>query len=97
MLSDKRRHLEEEFENTIRFINELAAGVRVVIPHLGLLNGGYSAFVEHGVWDKPKVYADTALASRYEIKDYLKIMGMIGYCLDRIFHLVIPKRSSQKY
>jgi hypothetical protein len=33
--------LEEEFENTIRFINELAIGVNVIIPHLDLLNGGY--------------------------------------------------------
>ncbi len=63
--------LEEEFENTIRFINELAIGVRVIIPHLGLLNGGYDAFSKHEMWDNPNVYADTALASRYEIEDYL--------------------------
>ena len=67
--------LEEEFENTLFFINELAVGVKVIIPHLGLLNGGYHTFVEHGVWDKPNVYADTALASRYEIKDYIENFG----------------------
>ncbi len=75
----KRRNmpvvLEEEFENTIYFINELAVGVKVIIPHLGLLNGGYHAFVEHGVWDKPNVFADTALASSYEIKDYIDNFG----------------------
>lgn len=32
--------LEEENKNTIRFIKEIAVGVRVIIPHLGLLNGG---------------------------------------------------------
>ena len=75
----KRRNmpvvLEEEFENTIYFINELAVGVKVIIPHLGMLNGGYHAFVEHGVWDKQNVYADTALASRYEIEDYVDNFG----------------------
>ena len=75
----KRRNmpivLEEEFENTQFFINELAVGVKVIIPHLGLLNGGYHAFVEHGLWDNPNVYADTALASQYEIKDYIDNFG----------------------
>ena len=75
----KRRNmpvvLEEEFENTLFFINELAIGVKVIIPHLGLLNGGYNAFVKHGVWDKQNVYADTSLASRYEINDYIDNFG----------------------
>jgi uncharacterized protein len=75
----KRRNMpvvvEEEFENTLFFINELAVGAKVILPHLGLLNGGYSAFVEHGLWDNPNVYADTALASQYEIKDYIENYG----------------------
>jgi hypothetical protein len=75
----KRRNmtvvLEEEFENSLFFINELAVGTKIIIPHLGLLNGGYHAFVEHGVWDKPNVYADTALASTHEIKDYIENFG----------------------
>jgi hypothetical protein len=75
----KRRNmpvvLEEEFENTLFFINELAVGTKIIIPHLGLLNGGYHAFVEHGVWDKPNVYVDTALASTHEIKDYIENFG----------------------
>ena len=75
----KRRNmpvvLEEEFENTLYFINELAVGVKVIIPHLGLLNGGYHAFVEKGIWDNPNVYADTALASSRDIKDYIENFG----------------------
>ncbi|MBW2489522.1 MAG: amidohydrolase family protein, partial [Deltaproteobacteria bacterium] len=75
----KRRNmpvvLEEEFENSLFFINELAVGAKIIIPHLGLLNGGYHAFVEHGVWDKPNIYADTALASPHEIKDYIENFG----------------------
>jgi len=38
-------------------------------------NGGYHAFVEHGVWDKANIYADTALASTHEIKDYIENFG----------------------
>ena len=30
--------LEEEFQNTRRFIEELADGITVIVPHLGLLN-----------------------------------------------------------
>jgi len=67
--------LEEEFENTLYFINELAQGVRVVVPHLGLLNGGYELLRRHGIWDMPNVYADTALAPSGEIRDYIARYG----------------------
>jgi hypothetical protein len=63
--------LEEEFENTLFFINELAEGVRVIIPHLGMLNGGYELLRRNGIWEKPNIYSDTALASPGEIKDYV--------------------------
>ncbi|MCP3898799.1 MAG: amidohydrolase family protein [Desulfobacteraceae bacterium] len=67
--------LEEELENTIKFINEYAQGVRVIIPHLGGLNGGYNAIAGSGLWEKPNVYADTALASSHEISNYIKNYG----------------------
>ena len=67
--------LEEELTNTLRFIRELAVGIRVIIPHLGGLNGGYGAILRHGLWEEPNVWADTALASTYEIKDYIKRYG----------------------
>ncbi len=67
--------LEEEFENTLFFINELAEGVRVIIPHLGMLNGGYERLRGSGIWEKPNVYADTALASSGEMKDYVSRYG----------------------
>jgi predicted TIM-barrel fold metal-dependent hydrolase len=53
----------------------LAIGARVIIPHLGLLNGGYQAFVRNGIWDDPNVYADTALASPHDISDYISNFG----------------------
>lgn len=67
--------LEEEFENTIFFIQELASGVKVIIPHLGLLNGGYEMLRRKDIWSLPNVYADTALAASGEIKDYIARYG----------------------
>ncbi len=67
--------LEEELSNTIRFINELAPKARVIIPHLGGLNGGYNAIVNSDLWENPNVYADTALASAHEIQHYVETYG----------------------
>lgn len=95
--------LEEELANTLFFIRELAKGVRVIIPHLGGLNGGYSAIKFSGLWDLPDVFADTALASTDEILDYIDNFGhdrlMFGsdfpfgeprYELEKIFKLNLP-------
>jgi len=96
----KRRNmpvvLEEEFENTIRFINELAVDIKVIIPHLGLLNGGYHAFAEKGIWDNPNVYADTALASRYEIEDYINRFGYDRILFGSDFPFGDPKEELSK-
>jgi len=62
-------------KNTILFIEKLAPGVRVIIPHLGGLNGGYTAIKNYGLWDNPDVYTDTALASSFEISDYIETYG----------------------
>ena len=67
--------LEEEFENTLYFIKKLAPGVKVVIPHCGMLNGGYDLFRRHGVWEMLNIYADTALAPVGDIKDYISRYG----------------------
>jgi len=67
--------LEEELELTVRFIGSLAQGIRVIIPHLGGLNGGFRAISAAGLWDLDHVWADTALASRAEIREYLQRHG----------------------
>ncbi|MHC1724662.1 MAG: amidohydrolase family protein [Syntrophobacteraceae bacterium] len=67
--------LEEEFKNTLYFINELGGDIKVIIPHCGMLNGGYEVLRRHHVWEKPNVWADTALASAGEIKDYILRYG----------------------
>ena len=41
--------LEEEFDNTLRFVRELAEGITVIIPHLGMLNGGFQTIAAAGL------------------------------------------------
>lgn len=67
--------LEEELDNTVRFALDLAEGVTVIIPHLGFLNGGFHAIADAGLWERENVWADTALASREEIREYLRRYG----------------------
>ena len=67
--------LEEELGNTLHFVRELADGIMVIIPHLGLLNGGFRSISDAGLWEREKVWADTALASRDEIHEYLRRYG----------------------
>ncbi len=52
--------LEEAFHNTQRFIGELADGVTVIVPHLGLLGGGFMSLSEAGLSEMDTVWADTA-------------------------------------
>jgi len=55
--------LEESFENTLRFLDELAPEAVVVIPHCGNLNGGFERVHAAGVWGRPNVYADASAMS----------------------------------
>jgi hypothetical protein len=75
----RRRHLpvvlEEELHHTVRFIRELAAGITVIIPHLGMLNGGFRSIAAAGLWALENVWADTALADQDEIREYLRCYG----------------------
>jgi len=100
--------LEEEFANTIMFINDVAIGVDVIIPHLGLLNGGYEALASRGVWEKSNVYTDTSLAAGYTVTSYLKTYGyqriMFGSDfpfgnpvgeLDKVLNLNIPENQKR--
>ncbi|MDI6853676.1 MAG: amidohydrolase family protein [Deltaproteobacteria bacterium] len=68
--------LEETFANTLLFAEKLLPPqVPLIIPHLGGLNGGYAALERTGLFALPYVHADTALASRREIEDYLGRYG----------------------
>jgi predicted TIM-barrel fold metal-dependent hydrolase len=67
--------LEEEPGNTVRFIREIAPNVRVIIPHLGALNGGFEVLARHGLWEMERVHADTSLAGKPEIREYVRRYG----------------------
>ena len=67
--------LEEEWGYTVRFIDELAPGVRVSIPHMGRLNGGYERFCSRGIWEQPNIYTDTSTVPNEWIEDYVKRYG----------------------
>jgi hypothetical protein len=67
--------LEETFDRTFKFIDQVAGRTPVIIPHLGLLNGGFESLLEAGIWDNPDVFADTALAGPYEISSFLDRHG----------------------
>jgi len=88
--------LEEEFDNTVRFIEQIAKDVTVIIPHMGLLNGGYGAIKRQGLWARPNVYADTALASVSEITDYIHAYGIDRIIFGSDFPFGDPKRELQK-
>jgi hypothetical protein len=88
--------LEEEFDNTVRFIRELAGAITVIIPHLGLLNGGFQAIAEAGLWERENVWADTALASRDEIGAYLRRYGHRRLLFGSDFPFGSPSAELQK-
>jgi hypothetical protein len=88
--------LEEEFDNTLRFVRELAEEMTVIIPHLGLLNGGFRAIAEAGLWECENVWADTALASRDEIRAYLDRYGHRRLLFGTDFPFGSPSDELQK-
>jgi hypothetical protein len=67
--------LEESFENTCRFVEQLAPNAVIIIPHLGALNGSYSALEKAGIWRRGNTYADTALARRDHMRHFIQHYG----------------------
>lgn len=96
----KRRNLpvclEEEAENTIRFIRELAPELRVIIPHLGKLNGGYEVLKSEGLWELELVYTDTSGAEPELILDYIENYGSERILFGSDFPFFNPRRELDK-
>ncbi|NNK85855.1 MAG: amidohydrolase family protein [Desulfobacterales bacterium] len=101
--------LEETFRQTLRFIEQVAGRTPVIIPHLGLLNGGFDRLLNAGIWNDDNIYADTALAGRFEISSFLDTFGsdrlifgsdypfgMPGSQLDQIKKMGIHKKDLEK-
>ena len=66
---------EESYSNTLYFINKLAPDAIVIIPHLGMLNGGFFAIDESGIWNNERIYTDSSLASSNTINAFLNKYG----------------------
>lgn len=67
--------LEESFENTQYFIKRVHGRTPIIIPHMGGLNGGFPKLFKSGIWDDETIYADTALATQWEITEFLNKYG----------------------
>lgn len=88
--------LEESFAHTIEMIARIDGRTPVIIPHLGGLNGGFYALFHSGAWDNPDVYADTALASRHEMKMFLDRYGPEKLIFGSDFPFGIPADELRK-
>jgi hypothetical protein len=88
--------LEEELHHTIHFIETLARGVRVIIPHCGLLNGGYEALVRREVWGNRDVFTDTSLVPPGIIMDYVTRYGAERIMFGSDFPFGDPARELDK-
>ena len=64
---------EEDLDFTVRFV-DMADGVTLIIPHLGLLGGNPYDFLR-AFKDNESIYFDTALASRDQIKRFVETIG----------------------
>lgn len=88
--------LEEEWANTVWFVRRLAPEVRVIIPHLGELNGGYARLKSQGLWEEEMVFADTALAPPEIIADYVHSFGADKLLFGSDFPFGDPGRELEK-
>ena len=88
--------LEEEFKNTVRFLDEIASGIPVIIPHMGFLNGGYTSIDNKGIWSYKNVYADTSLAPREDILHYINKYGTDKIFFGSDFPFGSPKDELEK-
>jgi hypothetical protein len=88
--------LEESFENTRYLIRRVTGRTPVIIPHMGGLNGGFSALFKAGVWDDETIYADTALATGKEIMTFLDTYGSNRILFGSDFPFGTPGNELQK-
>jgi uncharacterized protein len=88
--------LEESFENTLYFIQRIKGRTPLIIPHLGMLNGGFYALFHSGIWEDETIYADTALASGREMEQFLERYGSRRLLFGSDFPFGSPYHELQK-
>lgn len=79
----RKRHmpiiLEDEFANTIKFINQWSKGINVIIPHLSIGSRSYDQLEKEGVWRRKNIYTDTSYISSVSLGDIKKHIDAYGY------------------
>ena len=88
--------LEEEWSHTLHFINDLAPDLRIIIPHCGLLNGGFERFCRAGIWERPNIFTDTSLVSPGIVMEYVKRYGATRIMFGSDFPFGDPVQECQK-
>ena len=88
--------IEEEFHNTLKFIERISKRTIIIIPHLGFLNGGYSRLKSEGIFSEENIYVDTALADIWEIEDFAKNFGIEKLLFGSDFPFGSPKYELEK-
>jgi hypothetical protein len=88
--------LEEEFGNTLTLIERIGGRTVVIIPHLGGLNGGYDKLKRAGVFSRPRVWGDTALAGEREIRDFASVFGPDRLLFGSDYPFGIPAQEKAK-
>ncbi|MBN2533188.1 MAG: amidohydrolase family protein [Spirochaetales bacterium] len=88
--------LEEEFRNTMNLLERINGRTPVIIPHLGMLNGGYDVIKKTGIWKQDTVYADSALAYSSDIKDFIETYGCRKLIFGSDFPFGIPENEKKK-
>jgi hypothetical protein len=88
--------LEESFTNTCRFVEQLAPNAVIIIPHLGALNGSYSALESAGIWQRPNTYADTALAPTNHMRHFIQTYGADRLLFGSDFPFGMPGHELRK-
>jgi uncharacterized protein len=73
IMIDKPIVFEEELTFTERFV-DMAPGLPLIIPHLGMLGGNPTDFLR-AFKDKDYIYFDTALAARSAIQQFVETIG----------------------
>lgn len=88
--------LEEEFQHTLSFVKKIGGRTVVIIPHMGVLNGGYSRLKKAGIFDFDNVWVDTALAQNSEIEDFADTYGIDRILFGSDYPFGIPAHEKQK-
>lgn len=88
--------IEDELHHTLNLIERIDNRIPIIIPHCGALNGGYKQLKRFGVFEKPNVYVDTALATPFEIEDFASNYGVERILFGSDYPFGVPANERYK-